>query len=416
VKGALSAARRRPWAGLEQLGIWGALDQAVLAGSGFAITVIVARSGGPDALGTFALAQSVVLLAAGFLKAGFGDPMVLEVRGQGERSGLQGTLPLAAALGALGLVLALAWRLIGSTLMGMTPHSVAWLAMIALLPLAAFYEIARSVRLADANERGLFVGDLLVATGRLGALGLVLAGVRGLALGLAALAAGGVGSVLSVARWLRCSWQPGHLIRLWRLGRWLTGESLLYGLGAYGVWLLAVPRAGAGVVGELRAAQQLFAPVQVMAVGLNVIMLGRLAATHGRLTSAARLLGLAQLVLLTCWSCLLVVLGPAATGLLFGDRFEISRLELAVLALSVVAGAAYELAALRLRAARLVRVLVRTRFAVTLTALTMAVAIGTSFVGVVTAFLASQLLGAGLAWRAWARHYWKSQPPPTARA
>jgi O-antigen/teichoic acid export membrane protein len=170
------------------------------------------------------------------------------------------------------------------------------------------------------------------------------------------------------------------------------------------------------VVGELRAAQQLFAPIQVVIVGLNVIMLGRLATTHGRLSSGARILGIVQLSLLASWSCLLVLLGPAATGRLFGDGFGVGRLEMAVLALSVVAGAAYELTALRLRAARLGRVLVMTRLAVTTVALAVALIIGSSFLAVVAAFLTSQLVGVGLAWRVWTRRNSELQVSATARA
>jgi O-antigen/teichoic acid export membrane protein len=325
-------------------------------------------------------------------------------------------LPIALALLGLGIVVAFAWRLTGNGLTSTLPQSTVWLIVVGLLPLAAFYEIARSVRLADGTERRLFLGDLLVAAGRLGALGLAFAGVRGLALGLAALAAGGIGSVISVTRWLLRPWQPSHLIRLWRLGRWLTGESLLFGLGAYGVWLLAVPRAGAGVVGELRAAQQLFAPIQVVIVGLNVVLLGRLATTRGRLSRGSHVLGLTQFAVLVCWSCLLVLLGPTATDLLFGDHFQIGRTGLVILAAAILAEAAYELAALRLRAARLVRDLVRIRFAVTATALTAALAFGTSFTGVVVAMLTSQILGAVLACRTYFRTDHGLQPSSATRA
>jgi O-antigen/teichoic acid export membrane protein len=396
----MRSALRIFWVGLKGLGLWGALDQATLAGSGLLITVMVARSGGPSALGAFVVAQSAVLLVAGLLKAGFGDPILIEVRGQGDRTGLSAAPPLVVALGALGFLLAVVWWLAGP-LFGMPVPSTALLLLVALLPLAALYEVARSIRLADGGEWRLFIGDIFVATGRIGALGLVWVGVRGVELGLAALAGGGLASVLSITQWLRRSWTLAPFGRLWQLGRWLTGESLLYGLGNYGVWLLAVPRAGADIAGELRASQQLFAPVQVVLVGLNVVMLGRLAATGGRLSGSARLLGLVQLVMIGLWSFVLITAGPTLTGLLFGDRFEPSRGELAILAMSTTVTAIYTMAGQRLQASRLVRILFGVRAVATVTALATALIIGTSFVGVVAAFLASQLIGAVLAWWAW---------------
>jgi len=389
--------RRAYWSKLERLGLWGALDQGILAGSGLVVVLAVARTGGPQALGAFAFVQSAILIVAGVLKAGFGDPFVVEARGQGESGGLQAALPLVAGLALLGFGLAAVWPLFAGHIPGLPRPNALSLILALLLPFASFCEVARSFRLAGFGERHLFLGDLLVAIARLSALGLCFAGVRGLPLGLAALASSGVASVMSISGHLHGLFEVSHVVRLWKLGRWLVGESLLYGLGAYGVWLLAAPRAGTAVIGALRAAQQLFAPVQLIVNGLNIILLSRLAERKGELTGAARCLSVMQVASVASWGVVVATLGPEVGVLLFGDRFVLTRPELSILAAAVSVGVTYEVAALRLRAARLVRSLVTTRAIVTVAALAGTAAIGTSFVRVAAAVLVSQLLGTWLA-------------------
>jgi O-antigen/teichoic acid export membrane protein len=384
------ARSQRVWVHLERLGVWGTLDRVVVGGSGFLVAIAVARTGGPQALGMFALLQSATLLLAGLLKAAFADPIVIEAHGEERLDGLAVARPLALAHLGLGAVGAIAWALIGGRVDGLPAPAGGELLVALLLPFASFTELARSFRLARLDERGLFTGDLCVAIARLGVVGIGLHR-PGLMVGLTALAAGGVASLTTVAHDLV---RPGgfrELPRLWRLGRWLVGESALYSVTTYGIWAFVVPRAGTAVAGQLRAAQQLFVPVQTVVVGLNTVLLARFARAHGRPRNLS--VEALQVGLTAAWGVLLVSVGPAVTTVLFGSLFRLSRWNLTIFTAALMAGVLFDVSALRLRAARVVRPLITARIATSVVALGGAALAGSSFTGVAASMLASQLTG-----------------------
>jgi hypothetical protein len=220
--------------------------------------------------------------------------------------------------------------------------------------------------------------------------------LTGVKLGLAALAAGGLASVLTIWRELRLVDGVEHFLRLWQLGRWLMGESLLYGLTTYGIWVLVVPKAGYAVAGELRAGQQLFAPVQTILIGFNTVLLGHFARQREFSSSSGFKMGFLQAGLLGAWGMLLVIPGPHIVNLLFGPGFRIPRIDLGVLTMALMAGTIFELSALRLRAARYGRPLIVARAMASAVALSGTALIGASFVGVATSLLVSSLVGAWL--------------------
>jgi O-antigen/teichoic acid export membrane protein len=388
-----SGVRLRAWMLLERFGIWGALDQIVLAGSGFLVAAIVARTGGPDALGLFALVQGMSLLLVGLFKAAVGDPLVIEAHRHNRVDGLSVGLSVTLFHTGLGLILSLCWVLVAKRMpIGMLgSHSMTPM-VVALLPLVSFHELARSFRLAGLDERHLFVGDLWVATARLGSLALGFAGVRGLDLGLLALAAGGIVSILTIQMYIRDVRGIAHISRLWQLGRWIAIESLLYGIATYGIWLLVVPRAGLSAAGELRAGLQLFAPMQTILIGLNTIFLGRLARAQvsPKRVQDARML---EIGLTGAWGGLMAGLGPRAVSIVFGDAFQLPRVHILALTALVMATTGFEFAALRLRAAGRIPSLLRARGAATASALAAAALWGTSFLGVVIAIFVSQVIG-----------------------
>jgi len=386
----------------------------VLAASSFLIGVGVARSGGPSALGLFVLIYSLTLFASRLLQACLGDPLVVEAHGQGRTDGVAAARPVAAAALVLGLAAALVWLLAGGHVPGLPPPRPARLLLVLLLPLGALQDLARSLRLVAAGERRMFTGDLLVAAARVGALGLAAAGARGLSLGLWAVASGGVACLASISTLLGGSRRPGALSRLWRLGRWLMGETLLYGLTIYGIWVLFVPKAGMDVAGRFRAAQQLFAPVQTVLVGLNTVLLGRLARVRGTPATAVGACALVQAGLITAWSAVAVGFGPAVTARVFGDGFQLPRSELLALAGALLATTGFDLAALGLRAAGRGRTLIRARGAVAVIGLAGVILFGTTFLRVAAVIVVSQLVGIWLAWpaRPAAAPASGSRPPP----
>jgi O-antigen/teichoic acid export membrane protein len=387
---------RRAWPRLRRSGAWGALGQIALAGSGFLVSAAVARSGGPAALGLFTLVQGGTLLMTGLLKAALGDPLVIDAHGGRRLDGLAVVPPVLCGHLGLGLLAALAWLLAGGRLHGLPAPTGAELVLAVLLPLASFQELARSVRLAGTGERRLCTGDVLVAFARVATLAACAQQLPGAELGMAALAAGGLASVLTVWRQLRLPAGLAQVTRLWRLGRWLAGENLLYGVSNYGVWLLLVSRAGPGVVGGLRAGQQLFTPVQTALIGLNTVMLGRFARLREGQARAGLLLGSLEVGVTGAWGALLVALGPRATSAIFGPAFQLPRRDLAVLTAALMVTTAFELAALRLRAARQVRSLVVARAASSAVVLAGTALTGTSVMGVAASLLGGSLLGGSL--------------------
>jgi len=387
---------RSVWLALKRFGVWGALDQVVLALSGFAISVGVGRSGGPAALGLFALICGMTLFTSRLLQACLGDPLVVEAHGEGRGDGVALARPVAAGVLAAGLAAALLWLCAGGHIPGLPRPRPAALLLVLLLPLGVLQDLARSLRLVAMGERGMFTGDLLVAGARVSALGLAVAGVRGLPLGLWAIALGGVACLASIRTLLRGPLRLEPLRRMWRLGRWLVGETLLYGLTIYGIWLLFVPKAGTHVAGQFRAAQQLFSPAQTIMLGLNTVRLGRLARAPAAATGVGAY-ALLQAGLIGAWGAVVVGLGPLATTKVFGAAFQLPRGDLLALTAAVLTSTGFDLAALRLRAMGRGRTLIRARGAVAAIGLAGVALFGTTFHRVAVALTVSQLIGIWLA-------------------
>lgn len=399
----LRPARSRVLARLERCGLWGLLDQTVLVGTGFTLNVLVAHDAGPVEYGLFTLLQAGSQFAGQLVKSAFGDALLIEARGRpvGDPAGAA-VLPLVACHAAAGAVLAAGWLALGGHALGLPAPNPFDLALLALLPFASFGDVMRAIRLAVTDERQLFVGDLLVGAGRVVGLCLAFAGLTGVRLGLVALILSGMASILSVPRCLR-GMRFGRLAELLRLGRWLACDAVFYGLAAFGVWLLALPRAGEAVACDVRAALQLFGPVQAVMLGLNMLLLRRLAGEDGRLAGAARTLVGVQVALVVGGSGTLLALGPRATRTVFGDGFVMGRGELLAVAVALLAQTACEVTLSRLRSVGLVRPAMFARVLVTAVAVVAAYAVATSLVGVMLALLLSQLAGAGFAFACIAR-------------
>ncbi len=393
----LGRVRTRTLARLERCGMWGLLDQAVLVGTGFTLNVVVAHDAGPLEYGLFTLLQCGSQFAGQLVKSAFGDALLIEARGRRVSDPSDAAvLPLVVCHALAGLVLACGWLALGGHAFGLPAPNPFDLLLLALLPFASFGDVIRAIRLAVTDERRLFLGDLLVGGGRAAALCLAFAGLGGVRLGLTALIVSGLASILSVPRCLH-GMRVARLAALWRLGRWLACEGVLYGLAAFGVWLLALPRSGEAVASDVRAALQLFGPVQAVMLGLNMMLLRRLAGEGGRLAGAARTLAAVQLTVVVGGSTTLIALGPRATQLVFGNGFAMGRAELLAVSVALLAQTACELGLSRLRSVGRVRTVLLGRVVVTVVAIAAAFAVGTTLIGVMVALLVSQLAGAAFA-------------------
>jgi len=405
-------ARARPWphglghvrsrvlARLERCGMWGLLDQTVLVGSGFTLNVLVAHDAGPVEYGLFTLLQCGSQFVGQLVKSAFGDALLIEARGRSVPDpAAAALLPLTACHAAFGLVLAAGWLALGGHAFGLPAPNPFDLALLALLPFASFGDVVRAIRLAVTDERQLFVGDLLVGGGRVLGFSLAIFGLTGVRLGLVALISSGLASIFSVPRCLH-GMRFARLAELWRLGRWLACDAVFYGLAAFGVWLLALPRAGEAVASDVRAALQLFGPVQAVMLGLNMLLLRRLAGEGGRLAGAARTLVAVQVTMVVGGSATLIALGPRATRMVFGNGFSMGRGELFAVAIAMLAQTACEVNLSRLRSVGMVRSAMFGRILITAVAIAAAYSVGTSLVGVMVALLVSQLAGTAFAYAA----------------
>jgi len=378
----------------------GALDQAILASGGLLIAVMVARTGGPSALGLLAPVQSGLMFLSQLLKASFGDPLVVEARANGRAKDLGIASPIVIALVGLGFSTAALWAFGGRFLARSPRPSIIVLALVVLLPLSCLQDLARALRLAGMGERSMLIGDISVTIVRLSVLALTAGpvGMHGLWVGLAAMGVGGLASLLSIRSFLRRTRSIERLRRIWRLGRWLVVDVLLSGFMIYGIWLLFVPKAGFEVAGQMRACQQLFAPAQTAILGLNVVLLSRFAGYQNHTWHYVRRSGFLQIVLVGFWGLLVVGVGPTAAGLVFGAGFQIPRHELAALTAAVMATTAFELTAVHLRANRDMRRLLTARLTVTLIGLSGVLLLATSVARLALIILLSYLGGLVASW------------------
>lgn len=308
---------------------WAVLDQVLVSAGNFAIGIAVARQGGPRELGLFSIAFAIIFVAVGLQRALATDPLTI-VEGRARQSFALGRFLGAAAAGH---VLLVATGLAASTVVTGETRALALAATLAGGALL-LQDAVRSLLLLRRGPGWLTANDAVTCGIQL-ATALVFSGgaARGmLAVGVGCSAGVVLGGAMLRGR-VRLRGTPQLALgRLWPLGRWFGVDSLSYTLASQLVLVAAAATAGAAVLGSFKAALAVFAPLQLVLLGLTriwLVELSRLDEERVAAVLAARLRRL--LVVCGLWAVAAVAVGESLVRLAYGAEFHLGIAVMALL-------------------------------------------------------------------------------------
>jgi O-antigen/teichoic acid export membrane protein len=324
----------------------GVFDQALVSGTSFLTMLAVGRLGGAQELGTFALAMSVVMVAAAFQDALVAIPFTIRrPRLPAERRAAHAgnTLVQVCLFGVLaGLVLATAVYLVsGQSAPRMLPLVVGIAATSVLLR-----QFARRYTFAEGTIGQSVVLDAGVSAVQLSALAVIfLGGWMSTTNALFALA---LASLLVPAVWLyrrSKSFRPRRALLTddwqdhWRCGRWLLGgEMLSVSCGYATAWILALTmdRTAVGVFAACNVIMQISNP---FSLGFGNVLEGRAArafARGGPMALRTELVGAARwfIAVVGAVTVLAMWYGARFVELLYGPAYADQGQTIALLALA----------------------------------------------------------------------------------
>lgn len=303
-------------------------DQALYAGSNFAVQILLARWLGLEAYGGFVTAYILVLALAGLHNALIIEPMsVLAPRHDGDDwdrylarlIALHCLLLIAFVTVTMGVGLAVT-PFLGDLSPWSLPFCVAALSCHWLLRRLAYARDAASAALVQSVVYAVTIGLGLLALrasdSMTPAWGLGLIGV-------ASVAATAVGAAPATARGFA---RPDrHFIAdHWRLGKWGSAEFLATLVGGSAYPLIVAALGGLAAAGGFRAIQVLYLPLGHAATALSIVFLPALARHRARNGDAAffsmgrQLLGL-YAVMAGVYLAVMIPLGPRLAEFAYGD-------------------------------------------------------------------------------------------------
>jgi len=328
--------RLLPIAPLLKRGAWGLPDQALLSGTNFLTTVLIARALSPERFGEFALAIAFINMAMSLGSATLTQPfVVLSARRQDKqyRQFLAATLlaqflfvattavPIMLAAGISG---ALGWRLAGLILM-IAPAMAAW----------QVQEFVRQVFYAEGRLQAAFTNDIISYGGQTAGFMIAFSiGVLSPILGLGILALTSLLAVL-VGLWsLRGSIEWSFSLRefiefmreTWGYGQWLLGSVVLGAISGFSMFFMLATFSGAAAVGVFRALITTSAPVRVLVEGTRTSFVpsaARVVEQEGlfSLKSYVRRLFILVGPIVVCYCLFASVFSEPILNVLYGDRF-----------------------------------------------------------------------------------------------
>ncbi|GAB2870467.1 hypothetical protein [Nocardioides pacificus] len=259
---------------------WTFADQLVASSTNALLSIVVARSVDAIEFGAFALAFLVFAFAVGLVRALVTDPLLISHSGDepaAQRLACARAAGASLVLGAMAGALCLVGAVVAPEAPGRVLQALAF-----VLPGLLLQDAWRRAFFALGRPRATFVNDLVWSVLQLsGVLLLIQAGQLEVApLVLAWGVSGGLAAALGCLQ-IRRAPRPVQGMRwLWEqraLGGRL-GTDFLISQGVFTVALAVISAtAGLAVVGAIRAAQVLLAPVQVMLLALSSLALPLLA-------------------------------------------------------------------------------------------------------------------------------------------
>jgi O-antigen/teichoic acid export membrane protein len=307
---------------------WGFVSQAAYSANNFGLSVLAARAAGPSGLGSVFAGFSAYLIALGFQRSLFTDPLVAvstrlhpEARLAATRATL--SLGLLYGLGVSALLL-----VAGSLLPGGAGDGLVFVAPWAVP--ALFRDVWRVVLFREQRGGAAALNDCTCLLVMLACAPLALA-VHSAAL---ALACWGVGAVAgSLLGFLQCRYGPARLAvslswwraEAWTLGRLLGSASLIYTLGSQTLVFVLALLVGTRDLGGLRAVQSVFAPLTMLGPALALpglpAVARRLRAGRSAALSLSMRISLLCFLLTAGYVIFAAVLGTGLLASVFGSDF-----------------------------------------------------------------------------------------------
>lgn len=278
--------------GLPHAGGIAFVDQAIVSGTRFLITLVLGRFAGADELGLYAVAFAVLVLTANLQEAFVTTPYTVygcrlaepQRRVYAGNVLLQhGTLALAVAAGFLLAVPLLRGIGVGAPFVGLIG------AMALVAPAVLLWELARRVAIAH-----LRLGEALAIDAATSSLQIALIGAAMASGQLSALTAYGCVAVACLLVGVVWLWARRRMFRLdigsalagvaphWRFGRWVFASQAAQALQRYSLLWLVAAQLGATAAGGFAACQNLMLMANPALLGMSNLFAPALAHSSAR--------------------------------------------------------------------------------------------------------------------------------------
>ena len=314
---------------------WATVDQVLSALSNLVITLAVARGGGAEGLGRYAVAFAAYIVVLGFAKSLASDPLLSTARQSDDRR-------VEAAATSLTVIYAVAAAIVVASI-GLVLGRLELVVVAATLPLTLLHDILRhqafrrqAPALAALLDGGWLVGSLLCWP--------VVTQTESTALAILCWSGGAALGLTLAFPVLRPTFSgPAVAIRWW----WsdardyaspLLLDSVVVALSSQALVVVLATMVGDTALGVYRAGQVYFAPLLLALGALGVLVIPYLSQRPGGATNSVALRLSLFTGILSALACGAVLLAePLLHSLLFGESIAIPYSLLVPLAVGVVA-------------------------------------------------------------------------------
>jgi O-antigen/teichoic acid export membrane protein len=261
------------------------VDQAIVSGTSFLTTLMIARYSDAGQLGLYAIGISLLLSLVAFQDSLILQPYTIQRETDQEKANDHTSASLAlSGFFSAGSVLALFLVAIGFFVWGDQPGIVLVIGVIAgIVPFALVREFARRVAFAHLEMTRALLLDACVAFLQLSTLGFL--GASGRMSAAAASIALGVASAITVVGWLFVTWseltvRASHVRTIfrqtWALGKWLLVGRITVQIQGFMTYWIALFIAGATVTGLYAACMSVVNFINPLVFALGNVMAPKL--------------------------------------------------------------------------------------------------------------------------------------------
>jgi O-antigen/teichoic acid export membrane protein len=324
--------------------IWSLTDQALSSTTNFGITIVIARSFSPTALGSFALAYAYYIALLQLSRCFTSEPLMVRFSGSRREAWHGATLHAASTavtLGCLGTV-------VGLAVAGLTDGALrsSFLVVSAFLPLLLLQDLWRFGFFAAGRPRAAAANDTVWVVAM--AILVLVAHAAGsptltwlVFVWAFSGAIAGVFGAFQVHRRPRARHVRGWIATHRDLGIRFAGEYLVYSAAVQATLYIVGAVAGVAAVGSIRAAQTLVGPVSLVFLGVSfgAVPEGvRIAArSPGRLPRFVSRLSLCLAGVSLMWGALVLAIPDGVGEAILGDSWRSARNLMVPIVVAVIA-------------------------------------------------------------------------------